>query len=108
MNKAQLARQLGVSRTYITILAKGKRQPSQHLVNKLRELALTAELPLELQHMVGKGGFEPPRLAAHDPKSCSSASSDTSPLRCPAPLSQIAQHTVKLSPRTNLYSSNTN
>ena len=29
--------------------------------------------------MVGKGGFEPPRLAAHDPKSCSSANSDTSP-----------------------------
>ena len=28
---------------------------------------------------LGKGGFEPPRLAAHDPKSCSSASSDTSP-----------------------------
>jgi hypothetical protein len=28
---------------------------------------------------VGKGGFEPPRLAAHDPKSCSSANSDTSP-----------------------------
>ena len=28
---------------------------------------------------VGKGGLEPPRLAAHDPKSCSSASSDTPP-----------------------------
>jgi hypothetical protein len=28
---------------------------------------------------VGKGGLEPPRLAAHDPKSCSSANSDTSP-----------------------------
>ena len=28
---------------------------------------------------VGKGGLEPPCLAAHDPKSCSSASSDTSP-----------------------------
>ncbi len=28
---------------------------------------------------VGKGGLEPPRLSAHDPKSCSSANSDTSP-----------------------------
>ena len=31
------------------------------------------------KHNVGKGGLEPPRLAAHDPKSCSSANSDTSP-----------------------------
>ena len=29
--------------------------------------------------VVGKGGLEPPPLAGHDPKSCSSASSDTSP-----------------------------
>ena len=28
---------------------------------------------------VGKGGLEPPRLSAHDPKSCSSTNSDTSP-----------------------------
>ncbi len=28
---------------------------------------------------MGKGGLEPPRLAAHDPKSCSSANSDTPP-----------------------------
>ena len=28
---------------------------------------------------VGKAGLEPARLAAHDPKSCSSANSDTSP-----------------------------
>ena len=28
---------------------------------------------------VGRGGLEPPCLAAHDPKSCSSANSDTSP-----------------------------
>jgi len=30
---------------------------------------------------MGKGGLEPPRLSAHDPKSCSSASSDTPPDR---------------------------
>jgi|WetSurMetagenome_2_1015567.scaffolds.fasta_scaffold14556_2 hypothetical protein len=30
---------------------------------------------------VGKGGLEPPRLAAHDPKSCLSANSSTSPAR---------------------------
>ncbi len=28
---------------------------------------------------MGKRGLEPRRLAAHDPKSCSSANSDTSP-----------------------------
>ena len=30
---------------------------------------------------MGKAGFEPARLAAHDPKSCSSANSDTPPYR---------------------------
>ena len=29
--------------------------------------------------MVGKGGVEPPRLAAQDPKSCLSANSSTPP-----------------------------
>src|SRR5690554_2248972 len=29
---------------------------------------------------MGKAGLEPARLAAHDPKSCSSANSDTSPV----------------------------
>jgi hypothetical protein len=29
---------------------------------------------------MGKGGLEPPRLSAHDPKSCSFANSDTSPI----------------------------
>jgi hypothetical protein len=32
-------------------------------------------------YKVGKGGLEPPRLAAHDPKSCLSANSSTSPAR---------------------------
>ncbi len=35
---------------------------------------------------VGKAGLEPARLAAHDPKSCSSANSDTSPSRRIIPL----------------------
>ena len=41
MNKADLARQLGVSRTYITLLFNGKRKPSQQLVNKISQLRLT-------------------------------------------------------------------
>jgi hypothetical protein len=34
--------------------------------------------------LVGTVGVEPTRLAAHDPKSCSSANSDTSSLLCQA------------------------
>ena len=33
-----------------------------------------------MEPLVGKGGLEPPSLSAHDPKSCSSANSDTPPL----------------------------
>ena len=82
ISKAELARRLGVSRTYITLLTQGKRKPSQHLANKLKDLVLTCQLPDEFPDAgtLGKGGFEPPRLAAHDPKSCSSANSDTSPI----------------------------
>ena len=80
MSKAELARKLGVSRTYITLLAQGKRNPGQQLANKISQLGLTGQLPATVRvHLMGKGGLEPPRLAAHDPKSCSSASSDTSP-----------------------------
>ena len=41
MNKSQLAKKLGVSRTYITLLAQGKRQPSQQIVNKLSQLGVS-------------------------------------------------------------------
>jgi len=78
ITRAELARQLGVSRTYITLLSQGKRKPSQHLANKLGDIMLTAKIPDELMGMVGKGGLEPPCPEAHDPKSCSSTSSDTS------------------------------
>ncbi len=80
ITRAEMARRLGVSRTYITLLSQGKRKPSQQLVNKLREMMLTAKIPDEIMGMVGKGGLEPPCPKAHDPKSCSSTSSDTSPL----------------------------
>ena len=40
MNKAELARQLGVSRAYITMIANGKRKPSEDIVNKLNSLSL--------------------------------------------------------------------
>lgn len=42
-------------------------------------------IALALDLLVGTEGLEPSRLAAHDPKSCSSASSDTSPQSRSAP-----------------------
>ena len=40
INKAQLARELGVSRAYITMIANGKRKPSKILVNKLGNIVV--------------------------------------------------------------------
>jgi transcriptional regulator with XRE-family HTH domain len=82
VSKATLARQLGVSRTYVTLLIQGKRRPSQQLANKLQQLQLTVEIPVEYaltNALVGKRGLEPRRLSAHDPKSCLSANSSTPP-----------------------------
>ena len=80
ISRAELARQLGVSRTYVTLLAQGKRTLSQQLVNKLGELMLTHDIPIELTAvLVGKRGLEPRCLSAHDPKSCLSASCSTCP-----------------------------
>ena len=42
MSKAQLARLLNVSRTYVTLLSQAKRKPSQELVDKLSQLAVDA------------------------------------------------------------------
>ena len=44
ISKAELARQLGVSRTYITLLAQGKRKPSKGMVGRLAALGLTANI----------------------------------------------------------------
>jgi len=40
MTKAELARQLGVSRAYITMLVNRKRKPTTEIVNKLKRLAV--------------------------------------------------------------------
>ena len=40
LSKAELAREIGVSRAYVTMLANGKRKPSQEVVNKLHSLGV--------------------------------------------------------------------
>jgi transcriptional regulator with XRE-family HTH domain len=42
ISRAELARRLGVSRTYITLLAQGKRTPSQDFVDRFSQLAVGA------------------------------------------------------------------
>jgi len=42
ISRAELARQLGVSRTYITLLAQGKRKPSQQIADKLNAISMTS------------------------------------------------------------------
>ena len=44
ISKAELARELGVSRTYVTLLTQGKRNPSKRIVDRLAQLQLTANV----------------------------------------------------------------
>ena len=44
MSKSDVARQLGVSRAYVTMLSQGKRTPSKALQNKLHEVLYTQEV----------------------------------------------------------------
>jgi transcriptional regulator with XRE-family HTH domain len=44
ITKAELARQLGVSRAYITMLCNGKRMPSKEIVNKLHMLGVNNQI----------------------------------------------------------------
>jgi transcriptional regulator with XRE-family HTH domain len=63
MKQAELARELGVSKAYISMVLRGKKKPSKRIAEKLPKAHL---LPAS-------------EARRHDPKSCSSASSDTSP-----------------------------
>ena len=68
ITKSELARQLGVSRAYVTMIANGKRKPSEDIVNKLNSLSFetnqivnkTEANSLTLNQQVG--GSSPPRL----------------------------------------------
>jgi len=75
MSKAQLARLLNVSRTYVTLLTQGKRQPSKELVDKLANWQLTPHVRSQLTggmqtayfksvegHEYVSGGFDPHTL----------------------------------------------
>jgi transcriptional regulator with XRE-family HTH domain len=44
ITKAELARQLGVSRTYVTLLCQGKKKPSREMADRLAKMGLTANL----------------------------------------------------------------
>ncbi len=44
MSKSEVARQLGVSRAYVTMLSQGKRTPSKALQHKLNKVLYTQEV----------------------------------------------------------------
>jgi len=48
ITKAEIARQLGVSRTYVTLLTQGKRKPSKRIVDRLAKLKLTSNLEVNM------------------------------------------------------------
>jgi len=54
ISRAELARQLGVSRTYITLLIQGKRQPSSQLVDQICQLQQISTLPPEFASACAK------------------------------------------------------
>ncbi len=44
ISKAELAMELGVSRTYVTLLYQGKKKPSKKMADRLAKLGLTVNL----------------------------------------------------------------
>jgi len=67
ITKAELARQLGVSRAYITMIANGKRKPSQDIVNRLQGLGVNKLNVNRTSNPSGgnknvSGGFDPHTL----------------------------------------------
>ena len=44
ITRAELLRQLGVSRTYVTLLCQGKKKPSKEMADRLAKFGLTVNL----------------------------------------------------------------
>ena len=44
LTRAELARRLGVSRTYVTLMVQGKKNPSKEMADRLASMGLTANL----------------------------------------------------------------
>ena len=53
ITRAELARHLGVSRTYVTLLCQGKKKPSKEMADRLAKLGLTANLEYQYQRTDG-------------------------------------------------------
>jgi len=53
ISKAELARLLNVSRTYVTLLTQGKKKPSPAMIDKLTKLGINANLKYMYQRMYG-------------------------------------------------------
>ena len=53
VSKAELARLLNVSRTYVTLLSQGKKKPGPAMVDRLAKLGLTADLKYMYQRTCG-------------------------------------------------------
>ena len=85
MSLRKQAKILGITPAYLSMLVNGKRQWKPELYERYSQLVNTSVNSLRVEgHFattvpnpgtpvlpgVGKGGLEPPRLSAHDPKSC--------------------------------------
>ena len=77
--------ELGISPSYVSRIVSGERPLTPRVLTKIGLVNTSTALVNTFvdkkgQNLyLGKGGLEPPRITPHDPKSCSSASSDTSP-----------------------------
>jgi DNA-binding XRE family transcriptional regulator len=59
VTKAELARQLRISRAYVTMLGQGKRQPSRKLTRRLKKLTGEANLVNGVQVVRGSNPLTP-------------------------------------------------
>ena len=65
ITRAELARTLGVSRTYVTLLCQGKKKPSKEMADRLAKLGLTVNLCDNVNLCVGTHTEPLAQLAEH-------------------------------------------